>query len=323
MNNKVIDCTASYKLSNGKNIPIIAFGTGVVKRFYRNKPLYIKDTFIAILRSIKHRKMVRFLKNDLTLKNTLDYAVKDGYRLFDSGRLYGHSEKYIGEVLKKYKREDYFVLTKVCEDDLKRYPNANTVHDNLTISLKFLQMDYVDAYLLHFPEKNKVELYREIEKEYKDGRVKAIGVSNFDIDELEELMANCEITPMINQIEVNPRYTRKKLVKFCQDNGILVMAHTPTARGYLKQIKDKDIMKQLMEKYNKNAPQIIYRWHLQNGIIPIVSTISRTHLQENMDIFDFYLTDDEMKKIDALDENKHCDRFDNKFSDVPDFIYNL
>lgn len=312
-----------YIMTNGKTIPIIAFGTGVVRRFYRNKPMYIKDTIIAILRSIKHRKMVRFLKNDLTLKKTLNNAVKEGYTLFDSGRLYGHSEKYIGEVLSKYNREDFFLLTKVCEDDLKRYKEASTVHDNLSISLRFLQTDYVDAYLLHFPETNMIEMYKEIEREYKAGRAKAIGVSNFDIDELKTLMDNCEIKPMINQIEVNPRYTRKELLEFCRDNGIIVMAHTPTARSYLKQISETDIMRELKQKYNKNVPQIIYRWHIQNAVIPIISTITISHLKENMDIFDFSLSNDEMERIDLLNENMHCDRYDNKFSDVPDFIYNL
>lgn len=323
MKENIIDKNSCYKLSNGNAIPIIAFGTGVVKRFYRNKPMYIKDTIIALLRSVKHRKMVRFLKNDLTLKKTLKAAVNAGYMLYDSGRLYGHSEKYIGEVLSKYNREKFFVLTKVCGDDLKRYPDAKNVHDNLSISLKFLQMDYVDAYLLHFPEKNMVEMYKEMEKEYEAGRTKAIGVSNFDIDELKKLMEECTIKPMINQIEVNPRYVRRELVEFCKENGIIVMAHTPTARAYLKQISESSIMKELVEKYHKNPAQIIYRWHLQNGVIPIVSTVSKNHLIENLDIFDFELSGDEMKKISLLDENKHCDKYDNKFSDVPEFIYNL
>lgn len=323
MNNKINDFKENYELANGERIPIIAFGTGVVRRFYRNKPKYYKDIFIALLRSLKHMKMVRFLKNDFTLKETLCEAIEAGYKMFDSGRLYGHSEKYIGEVTSTYNRSDLFLITKVCEDDLKRYPNVNNVHDTLSLSLKFLKTNYVDAYLLHFPCPEMIEIYKEIEKEYKIGRAKVIGVCNFDVDELKTLMEVCEIKPMINQIELNPINTRRDVREFCKENGIWVMAHTPTARSNIKAIGETDIMKILTKKYNKSVAQIIYRWHIQNGVIPIVSTISKEHLHSNLDIFDFCLEDEEMESIEALNQNKTCDRYNNKKSDCADFIYNL
>ncbi len=323
MNNKINDSKENYELANGMTIPIIAFGTGVVRRFYRNKSKYYKDVIIALLRSLKHLKMVRFLKNDVTLKKILNDAIGAGYTMFDSGRLYGHSEKYIGEVISAYNRDNLYLITKVCEDDLKRYPNTNNVHDTLSLSLKFLKTDYVDAYLLHFPCPNMIEMYKEIEKEYKAGRAKVIGVCNFDVDELKTLMKACEIKPMINQIELNPINTRRDVREFCKENGIIVMAHTPTARSNIKAIGDTNIMKSLTKKYNKSVAQIIYRWHVQNGVIPIVSSVSKEHLYSNLEIFDFCLEDEEMESIEALNQNKTCDRYNNKKSDCADFIYNL
>ncbi len=309
-------------LCNGIRMPCIAFGTGVVKRFYRNKAMYIKDTMVALLRSVKHRKMVRFLKNDMTIQKTLDTAIQCGYRMFDSGRLYGHSEKFIGEAVGKYNREDFFIITKVSDVDLIRYPNAATVHDNLSISLKFLNTDYADAYLLHFPSGDWVSMYKEIEKEYKAGKVRALGVCNFDADEMESLLEICEIKPMICQVELHPLNTKRELRKLCSDNGIVVMSHTPTAH-MSNRVTESEIMTGLTKKYDKSAAQIIYRWHYQNSVIPIVSSISEEHLQENLDIFDFSLMDDEMERLEELNTNYSFDKNNNKTNDCPGFVYNL
>lgn len=311
-----------YVLSNNKNIPCMAFGTGVIKRFYRNKKLYFKDIALALLKSIKHRKFVRFFKNDHVVKQVLNIAITLGYKMFDSGRLYGHSEKYIGEVTSKYNRNDFFLITKISDVDLKRYPNVSTVHENLTLSLNFLQTDYVDAYLLHFPSGDWISMYKEIEKEYKAGRARAIGVCNFDVDELKQLMSECSIKPMICQVELNPLNTKKDLQIFCRDNGITLMAHSPTAHMD-KRVIDSNIMKELIVKYNKSAAQIIYRWHYQNSIIPIVSSISEKHLKDNLDIYDFSLNEEEMKRIDDLNLNYSFDKNNNKTNDCPEFIYNL
>lgn len=309
-------------LLNGKSIPCIALGTGVVKRFYRNKRLYIKDTVIAILRSFKHRKIVRFLKNDITIQKTLKTAIEEGYRLFDTGRLYGHSEKYIGNAISTYDRSQFYIITKVSDVDLLRYKDAPSVHDNLSLSLKFLNTDYVDAYLLHFPSENWKQMYKDIELEYKMGRAKTIGICNFDADELKELLQFCEVKPAICQIELHPLNTKRELRKICAENGIVIMAHTPTA-GMSKKVVDSDIITSLVSKYHKSAAQIIYRWHYQNSVIPIVASTSYSHLKENLDIFDFSLTDDEMTNIESLNEDYSFDKNNNKCNDHPDFIYNL
>ncbi len=311
-----------YKLYNGVDIPCIAFGTGVVKRFYRNKLLYSQDVAMALLKSAKHGKMVRFLKNDLTLRKTLDRSIQCGYRMFDSARLYGHSEKYIGEVVSKYPRKDFFLITKVSDVDLQRYSHIATVRDNLSLSLKYLRTNYIDAYLLHFPAGDWKSMYSDIENEYKVGRVHSIGICNFDTDELRTLLDICEIKPMICQVEIHPLNTKEELRKLCHENGIILMAHTPTAH-MVKEVTDSEIIAHLVKKYNKSAAQVLYRWHFQNSVIPIISSVSKEHLKENLDIFDFSLMDDEMKAIEALNRGHSFDKNNNKMNDHPDFIYNL
>lgn len=316
------DEAENYTLQNDMNLPCIAFGTGVIKRFYRNKKLYYKDTIKDVLRSIKHHKIVRRLRNDISINNTLDRAVQNGYRIFDTGRLYGHSEQAIGKVVSKYHRDDFFLITKISDDDLKRYSDAPTVSDNLKISLKYLNTDYVDAYLLHFPSGDWLSMYKAMEKEYINGKVKYLGVCNFDKDELMELINKVTIKPVICQVELNPLNTKKELRQFCQKNSIVVMAHTPTAHMD-KRVVESDILQQLTKKYNKTAAQIIYRWHYQNSVIPIVSTTSYDHMKENMEIFDFELEASEMEKIEVLNQNYSFDKNNNKINDCSEFIYNI
>lgn len=311
-----------FTLVTGETLPSLAFGTGVIKRFYRNKTLYLKDICKALLISIVRKKLVRFLKNDFTICKTLDNAFKSGYRFFDTGRLYGHSEKYIGEVLHKYNRNEYYILTKVSDVDLKRYPGKNTVHDNLEISLNMLKTNYVDAYLLHFPTGNWLAMYKDLEREYQLGRTKSIGVCNFDLVELKELVSKASIKPMICQIEVHPLNNKRALINFCHENGIVVMAHTPTGHMSEKIIGCKDF-NDIMKRHNKNAAQIIYRWHYQNGVIPIVSSVSKKHINSNLDIYNFELNDREMALIDSIDEGYSFDPKNNKDNDCPDFIYNI
>lgn len=309
-------------LNNNLEIPEIAFGTGVVKRFYRNKKLYFKDNFIAIMVSIKHGRLIRRLNNDLNINKYIQFAINNGYRLIDTGRLYGHSELCIGKSIKKFDREKLFIVTKVSDVDLKRYDTVKSVADCLKQSLINLETNYVDALLLHFPVENYLSLYQEMEYEYRNGKAKAIGVCNFDESELLELIELSEIKPMICQVEMHPLNTKKGLLELCKCEGIVVMAHTPTAHMN-KKITESEIITKLMSKYEKNTAQIIYRWHLQNGVIPIVSSVSPIHIYESININDFELTQEEMEEIDALNMDYSCDLNNNKINDCPDFIYNL
>lgn len=312
----------TIKLYNDYEIPGVAFGTGVVKRFYRNKSLYFKDCFISFLKSVKHLKIDRKLKNDLNIYKIINNAIDNGYIFFDTGRLYGHSEKVIGRVISKQDRDKIFILTKVSDVDLERYSYARSVKRNLDISLNNLGTDYVDAYLLHFPQGNWIDMYKEIEYEYKNGRTRAIGVCNFDIEELEKLRKSTEIMPMICQVEIHPLCTKKELIEYCRRENIVIMAHSPI--GHMnKKIIDSEVFKSLTAKYKKNPAQIMYKWHIQNGVIPIISTVSMQHMKENMDINDFELTDLEMQAIDSLNENFSFDKNSNKENDCPEFIYNV
>lgn len=310
------------KLYNDIEIPDVAFGTGVIKRFYRNKPLYFKDQLISFLASVKHFKVVRKLKNDLLIKKILTNAINIGYKLIDTGRLYGHSEKYVGDVLKKNNRKDLFIISKVSDVDLQRYSFASTVKENLSITLKNLGVDYIDSYLLHFPHGNWIQMYKDIETEYTNGRVRSIGVCNFDVDELKQLMEFAHIKPMICQVEMNPLNTKNELINFCKSHDIVVMAHSPT--GHMdKRILQSNVMKSLSTKYNKTIAQIIYKWHVQKGVIPIVSSVSMSHLLSNLNIQDFNLAKEELDAIDTLNENFSFDKNNNKMNDCPNFIYNI
>lgn len=310
------------ELSNGVRLEDIAFGTGVINRFYRNKRLYFKDCFVSILKSVKHLKPDRRMYNDLFIDRILSNAFDAGFRMYDSGRLYGHSEKKIGKLINKKTRREVVLITKVSDVDLERYEGADSVSANLDISLSNFRTDYVDMLLLHFPHGDWLSMYREIEREYERGRARSIGVCNFDVDELKELSANCVIAPMVCQVEMNPLNTKKELLEFCMGNSIAVMAHTPTAHMD-KRIASSKIMIELAEKYHKNIGQVIYRWHIQNGVIPIVSTISKDHMKDDLNIFDFNLSESEMIKIDSLNENYTFDKNNNKENDCSNFIYNV
>lgn len=310
------------KTYNGLLMQEVAFGTGVIKRFYRNKKLYYIDLLKSALKSIKHLKLERKLYNDLFIDSILKKAYDCGYRMFDSGRLYGHSEKKIGELIKQKPRDEIFLITKIADVDLERYKNINTVGRNLDISLSNLKTKYVDLLLLHFPHGNWKEMYRDMENEYKNGRARALGVCNFDIEELVLLMSICEVPPMVCQVEMNPLNTKKKLLSFCREKEIIIMAHTPTAHMD-KRILLSPIMNKLTNKYHKSAGQIIYRWHIQNGVIPIISSVSEKHIKENINIFDFSLSETEMKCIDELNEDYSFDENNNKENDCPNFIYNI
>ena len=189
-------------LYNGVQIPDVAFGTGVIKRFYRNKPLYFKDRTISVLKSVKHMKIDRILKNDITIEKVTEKAITHGYCLLDTGRLYGHSEKIIGKVTCDMCRDDVFIITKVSNVDLARYKEAKTVRENLSISLENLCTNYVDSYLLHFPCGDWINMYHDIEEEYKAGRTRSIGVCNFDIEDFLRLKKEIQIKPMIYAIQI-------------------------------------------------------------------------------------------------------------------------
>jgi methylglyoxal/glyoxal reductase len=236
------------------------------------------------------------------LVNAVKTAIINGYRSIDTAAIYGNEEgvgQGIREGIKEagISREELFVTSKVWNADLG-YESTIAAY---TTSLKKLDLEYLDLYLIHWPVEGKYkETWRALETIYTKGQVKAIGVSNFQIHHLQDLMKDAKIKPMINQVEFHPRLTQKDLQVFCQEQGIQLEAWSPLMQGEL--LKD-EILKEIATKYNKSVAQVILRWDLQNKVVTIPKSTKEHRIVENSSIFDFGLTDEDMKKIDEMNEN--------------------
>lgn len=307
-----------YRLANGLTLPWIAFGTGVVWRYSRNKPLFLKRQLRLVLSSLKHMKLNRELKGNLVCKKFLKEAYDSGFRMFDTGRIYGYSERYIGQTVAR--KPNVTLVTKCSAMDVERTCSPNTVAGNLDCSLKYLSVDSIDVYLLHWPERDWLEYYRQIVELHKEGKCRAFGACNLKIEHFQAIEKAGLPLPMLMQTEMHPFNAKIELREYCRERGVLLMAHTPTARG-AKSCGEAEYLHTLARKYQKTVVQIILRWHCQNGVIPIVSTFSRAHMEENLDIFDFMLTEEEMKGIDSLDRGMVL--LNSNGIDDPNYIYNL
>ena len=236
------------------------------------------------------------------LVNAVKTAIINGYRNIDTAAIYGNEEgvgQGIREGIKEagISREELFVTSKVWNADLG-YESAIAAY---TTSLKKLDLEYLDLYLIHWPVEGKYkEAWRALETIYTKGQVKAIGVSNFQIHHLQDLMKDAKIKPMINQVEFHPRLTQKDLQVFCQEQGIQLEAWSPLMQG---QLLEDEILKEIATKYNKSVAQVILRWDLQNEVVTIPKSTKEHRIVENSSIFDFELTDEDMKKIDEMNEN--------------------
>lgn len=268
--------------------------------------------------------MINSLKNTVTLNNSVKMpwlglgvfrvedsqelvdavktAIKNGYRSIDGAAIYDNEVsmgKGIAEGIKAagISREDLFITSKVWNADLG-YEATIKAYET---SLKKLGLDYLDLYLIHWPVEGKYkDAWRALEYLYKQGRVKAIGVSNFQVHHLEDLMKDAEIKPMINQIEFHPRLTQGKVREFCKQNDIQVEAWSPLMVGKLF---DNEILKEIAHKHNKSIAQIILRWDIQNGVITIPKSTNEGRIIENSQIFDFELTNEEVEKINSLNQD--------------------
>jgi diketogulonate reductase-like aldo/keto reductase len=236
------------------------------------------------------------------LVNAVKTAIKHGYRSVDTAAIYENEEgvgKGIQEGLKEagISREELFVTSKVWNADLG-YESTIAAYET---SLKKLGLEYLDLYLIHWPVEGKYkDAWRALETLYKEGRVKAIGVSNFQIHHLEDLMKDAEIKPMVNQVERHPRLTQKELQAFCQNNGIQLEAWSPLMQG---QLLDNEVLQEIADKHNKSVAQIILRWDLQHGVVIIPKSTKEHRIVENANVFDFELTKEEMQIIDDLNQN--------------------
>ncbi|WP_445669331.1 aldo/keto reductase [Paenibacillus sp. FSL R7-0204] len=238
-------------------------------------------------------------------------AIKAGYRSIDTASVYGNEEG-VGQAIREsgVAREELFITTKVWNTE-QGYDSTLAAFDQ---SLSKLGLDYADLYLVHWPIRAKYkDTWRALEKLYTDGKVRAIGVSNFQIDHLEDLLADANVKPMVNQVELHPLLNQQELREYCKAQGIQIEAWAPLAQGHLL---DNEVLADIAAHHNKTLPQVILRWDLQNRIVTIPKSVKEERIIANADIFDFELSEEEISRINGLNRDQrfgsHPDRFNNE-----------
>lgn len=238
-------------------------------------------------------------KNGAEVERAVAAALECGYRLIDTAKYYDNEES-IGHAIKAsgIKREDIFITTKLWNAD-QGYESTLKAFDE---SLERLDVDYIDLYLIHWPMPRVgkyIETWKALEKLYTDKKVRAIGVSNFTIETLQKLIANAKIMPVINQIELHPKFAQQEMREFCRKYNIQVESYSPLMHG--GDILSDNVIQRIADKHHKTIAQVVLRWHIQNGLIVIPKSVNLDRIRENIDIFDFKLDDSDMRVIDAMD----------------------
>ena len=241
--------------------------------------------------------------NNTGASQSVQWALKHGYKAIDTAKQYGN-EPGVGEGLKKgladngLKREDIFLTTKIFNGD-QGYQSAL---DNFEGQLKNLQTDYVDLLLIHWPVDGKyLDTWRALETIYKEGKARAIGVSNFNIERLKDILKHASVKPAVNQMEYHPLCQEVDIKNFCDENGIHLEAWSPLGGG---SVLGDSRLKKIADKYNKSVAQVILRWDLQNGVITIPKSVHEERIVQNSDVYDFELSDADMKEINGFDDDK-------------------
>ena len=224
-------------------------------------------------------------------------AINSGYRLIDTAASYGNEEA-VGKAIKSsgVKRDELFITTKLWIQ-LNGYEGAKKSFEN---SLKRLQLDYLDLYLIHQPMGDVYGEWRAMQDLYKEGKVRAIGVSNFHPDRLIDLIVHNEIAPLVNQIETHPFHQQMETQKFLQENNVQIESWGPFAEGK-NNIFQNELLASIGNKYNKTIAQVILRWLTQRGVVAIPKSVRKERMEENFNIFDFELSTEDMEAIKALD----------------------
>ncbi len=227
-------------------------------------------------------------------------ALATGYRMIDTAASY-FNEEQVGNAIRKsgLKREDVFVTSKLWVQDYE-YVDALRAFDT---SMKKLGLDYLDLYLLHKPYGNYYAAWRALERLYKEGRIRAIGVTSFSSERLQDLFLHNEVKPAVNQLETNPFFQQKEANAFLRQQGIQHEAWAPFAEGK-NDIFNNPVLKAIADNHGKSVGQVILRWLNQRNIVVIPKSVHRERMAENFNIFDFTLTDEEMQKISTLDTGK-------------------
>lgn len=242
------------------------------------------------------------------VEDAIGKALEAGYRSLDTAAIYGN-ERGVGNAMAAsgIPRGEIFLTTKVWNDDQR----AGRVMEAFEESLALLGTDYVDLYLIHWPVRGRYkETWTVLEEIYRSGRARAIGVSNFLVHHLEDLLADAEVVPAVDQVEFHPRLLQPDLLKFCREHGVQMEAWSPLMQG---QIISEPRVQQLAAKYARTPAQIVLRWDLQHEVVTIPKSIRAERIVENSQIFDFELSPEDVAALDALDEGRrvgsHPDTF--------------
>ncbi len=261
-----LNIDSRIELNNGIHIPIIGLGT--------------------------------WLLNGQSAYDAVSWALELGYRLIDTATIY-ENEREVGDAIHDsgISREEIFITTKVWKSD-QGYDNTIEAFNK---SLKKLGVEYIDLYLIHWPVPGKsLETWKAMERLYNESKARAIGVSNYNLHFLNELLENSNQIPTINQVEFSPFLYQKELLEFCDSKGIILEAYSPLTRG--KKLKHHKIV-EIAQKYNKSSAQILVRWGLQHKVIQIPKSGNENHLKDNINLFDFYLNESEIRELDNLNED--------------------
>lgn len=240
-------------------------------------------------------------------------AIEQGYRSIDTAAIYGNEEG-VGQAIREANvpREELFITTKVWNSNQGYETTLAAFEESMTK----LELEYLDLYLIHWPlpaiGKYK-ETWKALEELYKAGKVRAIGVSNFQVSHLKDLMGDCEVVPMVNQVEYHPRLTQTELHEFCKQQNIQLEAWSPLMQG---ELLNDPTLGEIGEKYGKSVAQVILRWDLQNEVVTIPKSVKPERMKENADIFDFELTEEEMALINGLNEDRRVGPNPDEFNRV-------
>lgn len=235
--------------------------------------------------------------------NSVSEALKAGVRLIDTAYMY-HNEESVGQGIQEsgIPREEIFITTKL-------YPNqfANA-EEAINEALEKLDVEYIDLMLLHHPGDYDTEAYKAMENAVQKGKIRSIGLSNWYVEELEEFLPQITVMPAVVQNEIHPYYQENDVIPYIQQKGIVVEGWYPLGgRGHTAELLNNEVISDIAKAHNKSSAQVILRWNLQKGVVVIPGSSNPEHIKENIDIFDFTLTDEEMAKINSLDRNEKHD----------------
>lgn len=287
----------STRLRSGIYIPKIGFGPGIMG--YSAKMQKKRNPINCFIWRVYNKLFLR-PKIKRQFVRSIAKAFRNGFTLLDYSNAYGNQDLISKAIKQSSKsREDLFLTSRISN----RAQFNNTVREEFFDTIKKWEVDYVDLLQFHWPVTDRyIDTWKEMIKLKEEGYVKVLGVANCHQHHIEALEKATGVIPEVNQIEAHPLFTQKPLLKYCKSKGIIVEAYTPVGR-YDDRLIRLPLLKRLEEKYHKNFVQIILRWHVQNEVIPVVRALNPKHQKDNIDIFDFELTKEDMDLIDGININ--------------------